>query len=116
MQAKVLLTPFWIIAATFVGIGDTLFLAYYQYLGITPTCALLHGCEKVLTSPYSKFFGLPLAYFGLVFYAYMLGLAILLAIDPTSRGLRFGLMLYATAGLLSSLAFESIQSHLPLAF
>ncbi len=66
MQPKVLLTPFYIIAATFIGLGTLFFLAYYQHLGITPTCAI-GGCEIVLNSVYSKFLGLPLSYFGLVF-------------------------------------------------
>ncbi len=105
---KVLLTPFWLIATTFIGIGDTLYLSYYHLLGIIPKCAI-GGCEIVLSSKYAAFLGVPLAYFGLVFYVYMLALAVLLAIDPTSRGLRFGAMAYTTIGLLCSIGFELFQ-------
>ena len=108
MSKKVILTPFWIIAATFVDIGDTLYLAYYHLLGITPGC-LIKGCEIVLNSPYAKIADVPLAYLGVVFYVYMFSLAVLLAIDPHSRGLRLGLVLYTGIGLLCSLVFESIQ-------
>jgi uncharacterized membrane protein len=103
------LTPYWLIAATFIGLGDTLFLAYEKLHGIIPGCLVLNGCEKVLTSPYSNFFGVPLAYIGLVFYVYMLALAILLAIDPNSKGLRTGVLVYTAIGLAFSIYFEWFQ-------
>ena len=105
---KVLLTPFWVIAATFIGLGDTLFLSYYQHLGITPNCAI-GGCEIVLNSVYSKFMGVPMSYIGLVFYTYMLALAIVVAYDPYGKGTRFALLAYATVGLLCSISFEFLQ-------
>ena len=111
-QEKVLLTPFWIIAATFVGLGDTLWLSYEKFLGIIPSCAILNGCEKVLTSQYASFLGIPLAYFGLVFYAYMLALGMLLVYDPAGRGTRAAMVLYTGLGVLFSLGFESIQIFL----
>ena len=80
------LGPFFLIALALVGLGDTLYLSYFQYNNLLPSCAL-GGCEIVLTSPQSKFFGIPWSYIGLVYYAYLLGLALLLAIDPRSRGL-----------------------------
>jgi uncharacterized membrane protein len=103
------LTPYWLIAATFVGLGDTLFLSYYHLLGIIPGCAL-KGCEIVLSSPYATPFGIvPFAYLGFVFYFYMLALAVLLAIDPFSKGLRFGILAYAGIGLACSISFELFQ-------
>lgn len=108
MESKVYLTPFYLIAATLIGLGDTLFLSYYHLLGIVPTCAI-GGCEIVLSSPYTVLFGVPLTYLGLVYYVYMLGLAILLAVDPASKGLRFGMLAYTTIGLLCSIGFELFQ-------
>lgn len=102
------LTPYWLIAASFIGIGDTLYLAYYHFLGIIPTCAI-GGCEIVLNSPYSSVLGVPLSYLGLVYYVYLLALAILLAIDPESKGLRFGMLAYTAIGLLLSIGFELFQ-------
>lgn len=105
---KPLLSPFYLIAATLVGIGDTLFLSYYHLLGVVPSCAV-GGCEIVLTSPYAKIFDVPLAYLGLVYYVYMLGLAILLMIDPYSKALRLGALVYAAIGLVCSVYFELFQ-------
>lgn len=104
MQPKVLLTPFFLIAATFIGLADTLYLSYFQYLNLIPTCAI-GGCEIVLTSVYSKFFGVPLSYIGLVYYMYMFCLAILLAIDPKSIALRLAALVYSGIGFLLSLVF-----------
>ncbi len=104
------LTPYLLIAAAFVGIGDTLFLSYYQYLNLIPSCAI-GGCETVLTHEYSKFFGVPLSYLGLVYYVYMLGLAVLLAIDPYSKGMRIGALLYTGIGFVLSIGFELLQYY-----
>lgn len=108
MQPKVLLTPFYIIAATFIGLGDTLFLSYYAYLNIIPSCAI-GGCEIVLASHYSHPFGVPFGYLGLVYYIYMLALAALLVLEPASKALRVGLLAYAAIGLLCSIGFELFQ-------
>jgi uncharacterized membrane protein len=105
---KVQLTPFYLIAATLIGLGDTLFLSYYAYLNIIPSCAI-GGCEIVLSSVYSHPFGVPFAYIGLLYYLHMLGIAVLLAIDPQSKGLRLGALLYSGIGLLLSMGFEFFQ-------
>lgn len=96
------LTSYLLIALALVGLGDTLYLSYFQYHNLLPTCQL-GGCESVLTSVYSKFFGIPWSYIGLVYYTYLLGLATLLAIDPYSRGLRLGALLYTGIGVGYSL-------------
>lgn len=92
------IVPYLLLALAMIGIGDTLYLAYHQYLNVVPTCAL-SGCEVVLTSPLSKIFGVPLSYLGLVYFAYLFCLAALLAYDPRSRGLRFGALLYTGFGV-----------------
>ena len=109
MQPKVYLAPFYFISAALVGIADTLYLSYYHLLGIVPGCAILNGCERVLTSAYATPLGVPLAYVGLLFYLYMLGLGVLLAYDPTSKGLRLGALAYTSVGLLCSIGFELFQ-------
>lgn len=103
------LAPYWLMAASFIGIGDTLYLVYEKLHGVIPGCLILNGCEQVLTSPYSNLFGVPLAYYGLAFYVYMLALAFLLSIDPYSKGLRFGALAYTSIGLLCSIGFELFQ-------
>ena len=51
-----------------VGIADTAYLTADYFLGTGVKCLLLEGCEVVLTSSYSRMFGIPLAFFGLGFY------------------------------------------------
>ena len=72
------------------------------------------GVRRPLTgatraSPYARIFGLPVGYYGVVYYLYMLAVAALLAYDPLSRGLRIGAALYAALGLLFSLYFMGLQ-------
>ena len=105
---KIALAPFYIISATFIGLADTLYLSYFHYMNLIPSCAI-GGCEIVLTSPYSTPFGVPFAYIGLFYYVSMLGLAMLLAYDPYSRGLRLGMLVYAGIGLVLSIGFELFQ-------
>ncbi len=101
MNKKLSLGPYLLIALAFIGLGDTFYLSYYQYLNLIPSCAI-GGCETVLTSEYSKFFGVPWSYIGLVYYAYLLGLAVLLAVDPRSKGLRLGALMYTGVGVAYS--------------
>jgi uncharacterized membrane protein len=109
------LAPFYLIALAFIGIADTLYLSYNEFMNTTPSC-LLEGCDVVLAHPLSEFLGLPLGYWGLVYYIYMLGLVVLLAIDPHSKALRLGTLVYAGVGLLSSAAFVYIQASIIGAF
>lgn len=104
-ESRPLLTPFWLVAAAIVGIADTLYLSWNHLMGTLPSCSLVEGCGVVLNSPYAEVFGEPLAYFGLIFYVYLLGLALLLAYDPYSKGLRLGMLIYAAIGVLCSVAF-----------
>jgi uncharacterized membrane protein len=105
---KPLLAPFYLIAATFVGIADTLFLSYYHFINLVPGCAI-GGCEVVLTHPLAAPYGISLAYLGLVYYTYLLALLVLLAWEPRSKALRFATLAYIGVGLLCSIAFEALQ-------
>lgn len=102
---KQILTPFYLIAATFIGLADTLYLSYFAFHNTVPGCAI-GGCEVVLTSEYSKFLGVPLAYLGLVFYIYMFALAVLLAMEPRSRALSLAALAYTLVGVSLSGIFE----------
>src|SRR6185369_5665161 len=99
MDTKLPLAPYILLALAMVGLGITGYLAYFQYLNLIPSCAI-GGCEIVLTSAQSKFFGVPWSYIGLVYYAYMLCLSALLILDPKSFGLRLGALLYTGIGLI----------------
>ncbi|KKW35691.1 hypothetical protein A2852_01820 [Candidatus Adlerbacteria bacterium RIFCSPHIGHO2_01_FULL_54_23] len=101
MNQRLPLAPYILIALALIGLGDTLYLSYFQYYNAVPGCAI-KGCEEVLTSEYSKFFGVPWSYLGLVYYAYMLALAVLLAIEPRSLALCIGALAYTGLGVLYS--------------
>lgn len=101
MPAKPALTPFILLALALVGLGDAFYLSYFQYLNLIPSCAI-GGCETVLTSEYSKLFGIPWSYIGLVYYLYMLCLSVLLIIDPGSKGLKLGALAYTGIGVMYS--------------
>jgi uncharacterized membrane protein len=109
-NTKLALAPFYIIAAAFIGIADTLYLSYNHFLNLIPSCAV-GGCEVVLTHPSATLYSanIPLAYLGLIYYAYLLCLAVLLAWEPRSKALSFAMLGYTAVGFLCSLAFEAFQ-------
>jgi uncharacterized membrane protein len=94
----------------FIGIADALYDSYAIYTGQLLWCPPpIDGCNTVANSPYARIFGVPVGYFGLIFYSSMFALAALLAFDPLSRGLRLGALLYAALGVSSLVYFMYIQ-------
>jgi len=110
-----LLGPFYLISLALIGIADTLYLSYNEFMNTTPSC-LLKGCDAVLAHPLSEVLGVPLAYWGLAYYVFMLGLVALLAIKPRSAMLRLATLLCTGIGLLCSAAFIYIQAAIIGAF
>lgn len=106
---KVHLAPYVMLALALLGTADAFYVAHASYTGQPLRELIIEGANTVLNSPYARIFGMPLSYFGLVYYSYMFGLAALLAFDPSSRGLRLGALLYAAMGVLSSIYFMYIQ-------
>jgi uncharacterized membrane protein len=107
---KVLMMPFCMLALALVGIADAFYDSYAIYTGQLLWCPPpIDGCNIVAASPYARIAGVPLGYFGLIFYLHMFGLAALLAVDPLSRGLRLGALLYAALGVSSSIYFMYVQ-------
>jgi Vitamin K epoxide reductase family len=106
---KVQLMPYVMLVLALVGVADAFYVAHASYTGQPLRELIIEGANTVLNSPYARIFGMPLSYFGLVYYSYMFGLAALLAFDPSSRGLRFGALLYTAMGVLSSIYFMYIQ-------
>jgi len=53
-----------------VGIGG--YLTYIHYTGLTPVCAISHGCETVQTSQWADLAGVPVALLGLISYVVIL--------------------------------------------
>ena len=102
--------PYFMLALALIGIAVAFYDSYAIYNRQPLWCPPpVDGCNIVADSPYARIFGLPLGYFGVVYYLYMLGLLALLAVDPYSRGLRWGTLLYAATGLSFSICFMYIQ-------
>ncbi|MEK7390789.1 MAG: vitamin K epoxide reductase family protein [Patescibacteria group bacterium] len=64
------------LALAFVGFLDATYLTTQHYLGAIPPCVLTEGCSAVLTSEWSKVFGLPVALLGAVYYLVLLILVV----------------------------------------
>ena len=69
----------------------------------------INGCNEVASSPYARIFGLPVGYFGVVYYLYMLCLLALLAFDLFSPALRFAAIAYSALGVCFSFYFMYLQ-------
>ena len=102
--------PYFMLVLALIGIAVGFYDSYAIYNRQPLWCPPpIDGCNIVADSPYARIFGLPLGYFGLVYYVYMFGLVALLALDPFSRGLRLGTLLYAAVGISLSIGFMYIQ-------
>lgn len=102
-------SPYFMTAFALIGIADAFYVAQASYTGRPLWCAILEGCNTVLQSPYARLFGVQASYVGLVFYLHMFGLGALLALDPFSRGLRVGALVYTAAGMCYSGYFAYLQ-------
>jgi uncharacterized membrane protein len=61
-----------LVVLALVGIGIASYLTYVHYEGLSPICAVGHGCEKVQASRYAKVGGVPVPLIGLVGYVAIL--------------------------------------------
>jgi uncharacterized membrane protein len=103
-------TPYFMLALALIGIIDASYDSYAIYTNQLLWCPPpIDGCNIVASSPYARVFGVPVGYLGIVFYLCMFGLAALLAFDPSSRGLRLGVLLYAALGVSFSIYFMYVQ-------
>jgi uncharacterized membrane protein len=106
---KVLFPAYAMLALTLVGIAVAVYVAKGNYTGQPLGCPIIDGCNFVVNSPYSRIFGVPMSYFGFIYYLYIFALATRLAFDPFSTSLRFRAVLYAGVGAASSLYFMYLQ-------
>ena len=107
---KATFAPYLMLAFAAIGIADAFYDSYAIYTAQPLWCPPpIDGCNTVANSPYARVFGVPLGYLGVIFYLYMFALAALLLFDPSSRGLRWGALLYAALGVSGSIYFMYIQ-------
>src|SRR6516165_4905736 len=102
--------PSLMIVFALIGLAVAFYDSYSIYSGQLLWCPPpINGCNEVAGSPYARILDLPVGYYGVVYYLYMFGLAVLLTYDPSSRGLRMGAVLLAALGVLFSLYFMVLQ-------
>ncbi len=97
----------------FIGVGVAGYLSMKQLQGVEITnCPIFGGgCTDVLHSKYSEFLGIPLAYYGVVFYSGMIVVSgLFLAFKK--RIINELLALGALIGFVDSVAFIYIQGVL----
>jgi uncharacterized membrane protein len=106
---KVALPAYSMLALALIGLGAAVYVAQGNYTGQPLWCPVIDGCNAVVNSPYSRVFGVPMSYFGFIYYLYMFALAARLAFEPFSNSLRFRAILYAAMGAVSSMYFMYLQ-------
>jgi len=105
-RGTALFGPTIIIGLALIGMADAFYDSYAIYTGQELWCPPpIDGCNIVANSPYARVAGVPLGYFGFVYYLYAFGLGVLLAFDLWSRGLRWGAVLYGAIGVCFSVYF-----------
>jgi uncharacterized membrane protein len=93
-----------------LGIAVAFYDSYAIYTGQPLWCPPpIDGCNIVAASPYAYILGLPVGYFGVVYYLCMFALAALLVVAPLSRILRFAAVLWPAIGVVFSAYFMRIQ-------
>ena len=99
-----------ILILAFFGLADSIYLTQSELSGTPLLCNIqnLSGCNVVATSQYSHIFGIPLAEFGILFYAVIFILAALELI-LFDQLLRRALQAASLIGILASLYFTFIQ-------
>jgi len=107
---QVFRAPYLMLALALVGLAIAFYDSYALHSGQALWCPPpINGCNEVASSPYAHILDLPVGYFGVVYYLYMLIFAALLAFDPFSRALRLAAFVYAALGVCFSIYFFYLQ-------
>jgi uncharacterized membrane protein len=102
----------------FIGMVDALYLSIKRNAGPIP-CHITHGCTDVLTSKYSEIAGVPLSWFGLVFYFVIFSVVVIrLFEDSESSTNQLSAVIFYLAGaaLVISALLVGIQAFILKAF
>jgi len=84
-----------LIAAAFLGMVDSSYVGFHAAEGFLIPCGFAGGCDQVLSSPYARFLGVSIAWFGLAFY-FIIAAASLFAFFGYPEALRIS---FIVAGL-----------------
>lgn len=95
-----------IIVFALIAFGVSMYLSVTSSLGATVPCSITGGCETVLNSKFSKLLGIPLSYWGVLYFGGVV-VAGLMA-NHYACGKKV-LTWVLSAGLIASLSFLAIQ-------
>lgn len=96
-----------------IGIGDSWLIYERASGGVYLPCVVGEGCDKVLSSPYSSFWGISLAWWGFAFYLGLFLSSLLAYFWPRFRK---ALAVWAGIGLIFSLYLFALQAFVIKAF
>ena len=97
-----------LILLTFLGLVDTLYLGMKR--GKPVACSITSGCEEVLNSRYSTLAGIPISWFGFIFYLAVFSCAVFAAFGE-ERVLKLVFWPVAAAFLVS-MALVGVQAFI----
>jgi uncharacterized membrane protein len=91
-----------------LGFLDATYLTAKHYLGEVPTCSVIEGCEKVLTSSYATVGRVPVALMGAFYYLAIFFLTVAY-LDTKRKGLFYFTARLTLVGFLVSLGLIYLQ-------
>jgi uncharacterized membrane protein len=100
--------------AAFLGMMDSSYVAFHASQGFLIPCGFAGGCDQVLSSPYARFLGISIAWFGLAFYL-TIAAASLFAFYGYPEALRIS-FIPAAAAFLTTLYLFYLQAFVIRAF
>ncbi len=89
-----------LVAVAFLGIIDAAYVVLHSSQGFLLPCGFAGGCDQVLNSVYSRFLGIPIAWFGLLFYVLVAGCG-LFELFGVGHPLRFSMVAVSLAFLFT---------------
>ena len=101
-----------------IGFIDSLYLFASHFLGDAVICTGDSECNFVLTSEYSTFLGIPVAFFGILYYGFILFISSLLLDKKTKKINRKLKMILSVSpiGFLGSVWFTYLQAFVIYAY
>jgi uncharacterized membrane protein len=97
----------------FIGMVDTFYLSLKRDAGPIP-CHVTRGCNDVLTSEFSELAGIPISWFGLLFYLFVFSAAVF-EVSGSAKTLQW-IFWPALAAFVISLVLTGIQAFVLRAF
>jgi len=92
-----------------IGFLDATYLSLEHFRGSIPPCAVVSGCETVLTSSYATIGFVPVALLGAIYYVTVL-FGCVLVWQTKNKKIFLALARFTGFGFLASLYFTSIQA------